>query len=276
MDGNRNDLTNTNELFSFFANFGNGVYNFVNSINKIGESIASFMIEAKPAIEGLLVASEWANAAKTCEENQWVLFEIPLDIIREIYNNPTHCDNILYEYYTANSNENLKKLFERYRGHSQLQHNSAALSETFDCFLNGKYHRMIALSLIAILDGVLARIANNGNTQWLDRLKCFDNATDGMTIEEIFDLYPGLESRQLLMLMWTFDAIVNFAAPTIDNKGKYDREFKGKEPPIMNRHWIMHGRSTRELTNVDCIKLFVFLFAMLKLDDFRKVIEATL
>ena len=82
-----------------------------------------------------------------------------------------------------------------------------------------------------------------------------------MTLEEISEKYPQPNALHLLMLLWTLDAIETFAA---------SHDFDKCELPTMNRNWIMHGRSTREFTDIDCIKLYIFIFSLLKLDDFMQ------
>lgn len=39
--------------------------------------------------------------------------------------------------------------------------------------------------------------------------------------------------------------------------------FDETEPTLLNRHWLMHGRTNREYTLVDCIKILSMIYGML-------------
>ena len=42
--------------------------------------------------------------------------------------------------------------------------------------------------------------------------------------------------------------------------------FSDEEPQLLNRNWIMHGRSQREYKRIDCIKLLRFLYGIILVD----------
>jgi metal-dependent hydrolase (beta-lactamase superfamily II) len=47
-------------------------------------------------------------------------------------------------------------------------------------------------------------------------------------------------------------------------------DFKKKEPKNLNRHWIMHGRSRRRKTKLDCIKTIRFIYGIILIDELSK------
>ena len=270
----------TSVFSGFLRKLATGEPLFAGFYQKIGESLSVFQkfnewlhsVDWQPIIDsisGLLAASEHALVAKTLEENQWIFLEIPLDTCKKILEKPEDCDNIMRDFYISNDYCNIKNLFECYKEHQHMKRQTLNFSDTFDCFLSGKHYGMIILSLTAILDGLLYDIVIDSKdrkanwkkrTSWEKRLMHFE-PLGSMTLEEIAEKYPQPNALHLLMLLWTLGAIETFSA---------SHDFDKCELPTMNRNWIMHGRSSREFTDIDCIKLFIFIFSLLKLDDFMQ------
>ena len=53
----------------------------------------------------------------------------------------------------------------------------------------------------------------------------------------------------------------------------HNSDFKKKEPKNLNRHWIMHGRSRRRKTKLDCIKTIRFIYGIILIDELSKKYE---
>ena len=52
-----------------------------------------------------------------------------------------------------------------------------------------------------------------------------------------------------------------------------DISFESDDPENINRNWIAHGRyKTKEMTKVDCLKLFSALYAMINVVRFCKYV----
>lgn len=43
--------------------------------------------------------------------------------------------------------------------------------------------------------------------------------------------------------------------------------FDKKEPNHLNRHWIMHGRSRKKFTKLDCIKIVNLLYVLILINN---------
>ena len=50
-------------------------------------------------------------------------------------------------------------------------------------------------------------------------------------------------------------------------------KFDDPEPKILNRHWIMHGRSLRRKTKLDCVKMIRFIYGIILLDEIAQQYE---
>lgn len=128
--------------------------------------------------------------------------------------------------------------------------------EATECYDAGLYYAC-TYSLSPIIEGL---IENKISPRSIKVIKSFENMTEELQKGLIKD--PKI---RLFILLKTY----------IENCYAKDSDFSKDEPDFINRHWIAHGRyKTREMTKVDCLKLFSALYAMVKVIRFCKELEA--
>lgn len=184
----------------------------------------------------------------------------PRSIIRSIRANQL---NKLDEYLLSQSDSG--KEFDIHKTlesiiHSQhiVKHKENA-QECIDAFNNGLYFPT-AVGIISIVDGVISDISNDQKTNFARRIKkiqkaalrIFENITPEIKLDDVNFINQNI-------------AFVSFYTAQCDFFNGSD--FADSEPPSINRHWIMHGRSSRRTSKLDCIKLFRLLNTLLTINE---------
>ena len=108
-----------------------------------------------------------------------------------------------------------------------------------------------AVGFTAIIDAVLSEATQNPTHRPKDR---YSAVLDKLMAEE----FVADEEHATLILFMTFNASEKSFYETIP--------FSDEEPQLLNRNWIMHARSQREYTRIDCIKLLRFLYGIILVD----------
>lgn len=55
----------------------------------------------------------------------------------------------------------------------------------------------------------------------------------------------------------------NYTMDTRNTQFSFDKT----EPPFLNRHWLLHGRMNRVITEFDCLQLFCALYAIIAIEN---------
>lgn len=165
----------------------------------------------------------------------------------------------MLEYYRNDNYKNFNQLYSKYKDHRSLSQHKLTLDQAFYSFSKGNYYNLIVYSLIPIFDGVLAHISANDTHQFRPRL---DNVLN-FNLDDI----PDEDAVKIYALLITFDVIEIFCK----RQGTFGVD---PEPSNLNRHYILHGRSEKQFSEIDCLKLFNFIFALLYLDE-TKVLAPT-
>ncbi len=130
-------------------------------------------------------------------------------------------------------------------------------NEAIKCY-DAELYYACTYSLSPIIESLIENKINPGSTKVI---KSFDSMTEELQKGLIKD--PKI---RLFMLLKTY--IEDCYAPDIS--------FESDDPENINRNWIAHGRyKTKEITKVDCLKLFSALYAMINVVRFCKDLETT-
>ena len=168
----------------------------------------------------------------------------------------SYMDEILLDHFLRNEGKELNLLIHKCTASLQQRQGYTLFEQSISSFERKAYHTAI-LGFTSALDGVLSECSGSQSTSVLTRLeilrtKLLNQDDNTVTTEEIneFWLYSTL-----------FPAIESFAAHA---------PFTEPEPELLNRHWIVHGRTTREYTLIHCIKVLSMIYGMLILSDYIK------
>jgi len=141
-------------------------------------------------------------------------------------------DDYFYEYYIDNNRENLKYLQRTCISYLDVKLVNA-YQESLFAFENKKYI-ICANTLIPIIEGTLSSFdhtSNNMQKICANQLEECSNKDDSIN-----------------RIRWNTNAmfIEKLTAHSL---------FSEEEPLFINRHWLMHGRSAYDITEMDCLRL---------------------
>ena len=217
--------------------------------------------EAEKGIRELIesVAKVWREevskpleAIEKLGKNQYVCWEDPG---KEGYDHILESEN-LNEWLLACSNETeLKEMVSEALMHPLLQQHTHLIKQAFDAYECGNYALSI-LGMVAAIDALLSNVSGMINsTGMMQRINSiFDKLNQKRTVtkQEMKDLCLG------------YTTAVTLKGLTIN------RRFDESEPDGINRHWLMHGRSRREISRLDCIKMLRLINGILLMHELAK------
>ena len=108
--------------------------------------------------------------------------------------------------------------------------------QCWDAF-QGELYAVCSTSLLSVIEGVLSEFGDDKQDVRMMRICQYhvdSFPADGSTIEKHVWISYNTFIRKL-----------------------YEKsDFNSSEPDVINRHWLLHGRSDYEQTEIDCIRLF--------------------
>lgn len=145
-----------------------------------------------------------------------------------------------------------QKIYEDILSYPGLRGNKKLWEESFSCLKEKKYD-IALLGFFAILDGALSFVAGTEQTQIQAR---FGKILESCQI--------NFESQDI---GYTFKLFKETACKTAESLGE-SSSFKGEEPNTLNRHWRVHGRSNRAVSELDCVKIIRLIYGLKIYDCF--------
>ena len=195
------------------------------------------------------------KAVAILREHQYVhWYKLEEEFINEIlYAKDDEVDEILYKYEMKDNGSKFNTTVKQCRNSSFLSNNLRLFDQTIATYKNGQYDVAVA-ALFSLLDGILSKSSSNNDTSMSKRLEKIIDKMD-------FPILVKDSKYSRLILVMTFSS-------TIESLSEYSN-FGENEPSKLNRHWIMHGRSTRENKPIDCIKILNCIYGVILLDQFQ-------
>lgn len=212
-------------------------------IRELIESVADFWKEevSKPLM-----------AIEKLGKNQYVYWE---DLGKEGYDHILESEKLNEWLLTCTNEAELKKMVSGVLMHPLLQQHTQLIEQAFHAYERGNYALSI-LGMLAAIDALLSNVSGMINSTWmtqrinsiLDKL----NQKIPVTKREMKDAY-----------------LVCTTAITIEEL-TINKKFDEVEPAGINRHWLMHGRSRREISRLDCIKMLRLVNGILLMYELEK------
>ena len=119
-----------------------------------------------------------------------------------------------------------------------------------------KKNDLAIIGLLVVIDGLLTDVSGNFGTNIITRAKAVIEKVEENEIICNNDIIP-------MTLAITFQRTMESLSESTS--------FTGKEPKNLNRHWILHGRSYRRKTKLDCIKILNFIYGILLINDYADI-----
>ena len=125
-------------------------------------------------------------------------------------------------------------------------------------FYGGLYNVAI-LGFVAVLDKVLSETTGKINT--INIKKRVDDIKKTINEKGEIFLY-SLEGSDAVLINTYIKAFDNF---------KNESNFSQTEPDMLNRNWLMHGRTTKKITRMDCVKVLYMIYGTIRMAELGKL-----
>lgn len=189
----------------------------------------------------------WSVAINKLLENQIVFTDdLPQEIAKDIYNG-TDIEEVVCSYYFGNNKCNMERVISRCQQNEQVQ----KYGELYDQIISAyrRDHYLIAcIGLFSLIDGVLADVSEQTTTRFRRRLDV---------------VRAKIGSEKKLSEIDKKTLCIYRAFESFDTSIFCDSDFSEQEPQTVNRHWDLHGRTHREHSKVDFLKVLLWLDAII-------------
>lgn len=187
--------------------------------------------------------SVWISATEKLAEKQIVFTDdLNLDFAKEIYNS-VNIDELIKKYYFDNNEQNMTLLVERCGVLREITNYKELYLQTIESY-NKKHYHLACIGIFSILDGVLADISEITTTNFKLRIEAIENKIK--TEVELNEV-----DRKTLCIYTAIEKIEDTLFAFSD--------FSQDEPIGLNRHWLVHGRTRKEYTNYDFLKILLWV-----------------
>lgn len=244
-------------IFEELTGFVKGLETFSNAIGKA----ITWYEENADIISSYLLAfaefGEWSVATNKLIENQFVFTDnLTPALAHEIYQG-ADVEEVMTRYYFDNDGQNMKKLIQRCKDSSYIREYRELYHQILNAYDREDY-LLACIGLFSLVDGFLTECSGMiKQTGFQTRLKRIsDKLADKVELNEI--------DKKTICI---YDAINNTLDKKTDCSVFKDSVFSDKEPPMVNRHWDVHGRTHRKHTRIDFLKVLLWLDAVIYLHD---------
>jgi len=189
------------------------------------------------------IYEEYSEIAMLIGKNGWTIpMSMGMSKLDALIDKVINID-LLDEFFKDYYNEKMFKTMLKHVKNSNL--NSTQVELFLDCvetFKKGRY-LISTTSLITILEGILSQFGNDKKDIRMIKI-CR------------FQMDRTKNDRKFINhLVWT--SFFHFISE-LYNKSEFDKD----EPESLNRHWILHGRTDKQLGEADCLRLFNAIYSL--------------
>ncbi|MCH5281907.1 MAG: hypothetical protein J1E61_10605 [Lachnospiraceae bacterium] len=230
------------------------VLKFEEIMRPFREFAESVQVRFEEMTAGLLEAKRLLDAAERLGEAQYVYWNhMTEDFINTIMDSQ-NINKTLREILTQDRFKIVDDTIKKCRDNEYMYRYVRLFDQAIMAFKNSQSD-LAVIGLVSIIDGLLTDVSENHTTRIATRANIImDKLEQNETIDS--------DEYALMTLMLSFQkTLETFSA---------NSDFRGKEPKGLNRHWIMHGRSRRRKTKLDCVKLINFIYGILLIDKLGK------
>ncbi|MDO4846676.1 MAG: hypothetical protein Q3968_00900 [Clostridiaceae bacterium] len=217
---------------------------FIKEIGRLAEKALACL----PFTRQFLSISYLANA-------QYVYWDYLDDDFENDLLNADNTDEVLLQYHKKDKFKSVLDTAEKCLNSSLIQSNRSLFEQSVKAFKRGDCDISV-VGLIATIDGMVPLFPDK--PRLLDLKERIEPILKKLENQEAVDKEEFSEYIFITTFSNTYKTIWA------------DSYFIDEEPPNLNRHWIVHGRSSHDNTKLDCIKLIHFLYGIILLDELTK------
>lgn len=202
--------------------------------------------------------AEWSRPSRAIMklgENQYVYWEYLDDEMIDLILQSKNVNKTLRKLNSQKGFADIKSVASKCVESPRMMPYQKMFNQAMDAFGIGN-NELALLGFISIIDGLLSDVSNKITVTSIS-----GRANPILEKLENSEVVENSEYAELALLM-TFRAAMEMLGANSD--------FTQKEPQNLNRHWIMHGRSRRRKTKLDCVKMIRFIYGIILLDEFSR------
>lgn len=234
------------------------VRKFDEIMQPIRELTESIQLQFKEVAVAVSEAVKPLRAAEMLGEAQYVYWNYMTNEFVNTIINSQNINETLEELIAQDKFRVVGNTIEKCRANSYMDCYTYLFDQSVKAFMNGQLD-LAVIGFTSIIDGLLTDVSGNHTTGIATRASAIiEKLKENETVDS--------DEYALIILVLTFEKTMKLFSATSD--------FKRGEPKELNRHWIMHGRSRRRKTELDCVKLINFICGILLIDEFGKKEES--
>ena len=245
------------DIFEGLSGIVKGLETFAYALNKVqtwyqqnADNIANYLL-------AFAEFGEWSVATNKLIESQFVFTDnLTQTLAHEIYQG-ADVEEVMTRYYFDNDGQNMEKLIQRCKDSDYIREYRELYNQILNAYDREDY-LLACIGLFSLVDGLLAECSGMiKQTNFQKRLeRISDKFANQVELNEI--------DKKTICI---YDAIYNASDKKIDCSVFKNSDFSEEEPQAVNRHWDVHGRTHREHTRIDFLKVLLWLDAVIYLSE---------
>ena len=195
---------------------------------------------------------EWAEAINKLIELQFVFTDnLTPDLAHEICQGE-NVEEVITHYYFDNNGLNMQAVIQRCKDSNCIREYRELYNQILNAYDKEDY-LLACIGLFSLVDGLLAEYSG------MVKETSFKTRLDRISNKLVCQIELNENDKK--------DICICEAFSRFDCSVFKKSDFSEDEPQIVNRHWDVHGRSRREHTKIDFLKVFLWLDAVVYLYD---------
>ena len=179
------------------------------------------------------------NVIRKIDETGWTLPTemaiYPINVLGQT-NEIKDVNKFFHWYFTENENYNFKGLINSILNSKIDEKYKITVKECLYAYENQKYI-IASVTLITIIEGILSNFYPDKTN--IKMMKVCQGQVDlKQEDDDIIQKYIWISYNNFIKKLYQ------------------KSDFNSEEPSFINRHWLLHGRSQFNLTDIDCLRLF--------------------
>ena len=169
----------------------------------------------------------------------WTLpAELPITAVNALGNTDILDDvnSFMEQFYAYDDYRNMKAMLKEIQESKIKEGLKKLVNECWSAF-NSKMYAICATSLLSVIEGILSEFSDDKQDVRMMKV-----------CQKHVDSFPSDGSTIMKHVWISYNQFI---------RNLYQKsDFTANEPDIINRHWLLHGRSDFEVEEIECMKLF--------------------
>lgn len=241
----------SNNWYDLYSGIFYAIRNYVGALSVIREWYNKNADKIAQYVKVFAQLGVWYSAVKVLSEHQIVFTDdLSVELSQRIIM-AENVDDLIFQYYFDGEPPRINRIIENCQQSSKTLPYRILLEETIAAYRAGHFH-LSCVGMFAIVDGILSDFTESQDTSFKKRM---------LRIEQKFDNNLHLDDMDKKTIC-IYHSMTSFEDSIFKNSG-----FKGSEPETLNRHWVIHGKTRRQYTQYDFLKILLWLDAVIFIDE---------